>query len=201
MQSQEEIKIVSQYWVKKLAPPGFLDTPENGEAMIGELVRRGYSVVTFENLTEACNALGDKATGGAIAYAQKTTKPVEPAVQKTTWKGPSRPSNVADINSERQQFAEAVDDINSPVFLQIQEEARVEFNKICNGYQAPTPMGKVDHALTSERRVLLRGLKVVDKRRGKKGEEVVLYTHMLRLANEALRAFEKEDINRNQQRW
>jgi hypothetical protein len=201
MQSQEEIKIVSQYWVKNLAPEGFLDLPENGEAMIGELVRRGYAVVTFENLTEACNALGDKATGGGIAYAPKTTKPVEPVVQKTTWKGPSRPSNVADVNAERQQFAEAVADINGPTFARIQDEARDEFNKICNGYQASTPMGKVDHALTSERRALLRGLKVVDKRRNNRGEEVVLFTNMLQLANEALRAFEKEDINRNQQRW
>jgi len=201
MQSAEEIKIVFQYWVKHLALPGFLDIPENGDVIIAELLRRGYAVLTFENLTEVTNALGDKANGGAIAYAPKASKPVEPAVEKTTWKAPSKPSNVADISAERKEFAEAVEDINSPVFLRIQEEARTEFNKIVNGYQASTPMGKADHAQTFERRALLRSIKIVDKRRGKKGEEVVLYTGMLHRASEALRAFEKEDIQRNQQRW
>src|SRR5258708_28876291 len=127
MQSAEEIKIVSQYWVKNLAPKGFLDISENGDVIIAELVRRGYAVITFEKLTEACNALGDKSNGGGIAYAPKTSKPVEPVVEKTTWKAPSKPSNVADISAERKEFAEAVEDINSPVFLRIQEEARIEF--------------------------------------------------------------------------
>src|SRR5258708_1486478 len=177
MQSAEEIKIVSQYWVKNLAPKGFLDKPENADAIMGEFQRRGVVVVTFENLTEVTNALGDKAMGGAIEYAPKASKPVEPVVEKTTWKAPSKPSNVADISSDRKEFAEAVDDINSPIFARIQDEAHDEFNKIVNGYQASTPLGRVDHSVSSERRALLRGLKVVDKRRNNKGDEVILYTH------------------------
>jgi hypothetical protein len=201
MQSQEEIGIITQYWVKHYAPKGFLDTPENGAAISGELQRRGYTVLTFENLTEIVNALGDKATGGALVYASNAVKPVEPVVEKVTWKAPIRASNVADVNSERQQFAEAVEDINSPLFARIQTEARDEFHKICNGYQALTPLGRVDHGVTGERRELLRKIKVTDRRKNAKGEEVVLYTHMLRHANEALLGFEKEDISRNQQRF
>jgi hypothetical protein len=196
MQSQEEILLVTEYWKRHYAPEGYLDTLETASLMANEVHRRGHSVATFENLTEAANALGDK-----VIAPKLPAQSVEPVVQKTTWKAPERRGNVADVNDERTRFAEAVGDINSVVFTRIQDEARDEFNKICNSYQTYTPMGKADHSQTSERRLLLRGIKIVDKRRNAKGQEVVLYTAMLARANEMLREFEKEDSNRNQQRW
>src|SRR5258708_36024664 len=112
MQSPEEIKIVTQYWIRNLAPKGFLDTAENGAAIGEEHQRRGYSVVTFETLSEVVDALGDKALGGALAYASKAARSVEPSEEKVTWKAPIRASNVTDINSERKEFAQAVEDLN-----------------------------------------------------------------------------------------
>ena len=73
-------------------------------------------------------------------------------------------------------------------FKKTQLQAKAEFEKICDQYIVTRASGRTDHSKTEERRDLLRQIKVT-----KKNENVILYTEMVRLANEALRGFERED--------
>jgi len=69
-----------------------------------------------------------------------------------------------------------------------QLEAKADFEHICNIYSC-TRAGRTDHAKTGERREKLRQIIA------KKGDRI-LYTEMLKLANEMLHRFEAEDSKR-----
>lgn len=82
---------------------------------------------------------------------------------------------------------------NTREFHELQFAAMVEFNKLINGYQAiRRHMGgdRLDHVLTQQRKELLLGLKAVDR------EGNIYYDKMLEMARTAIKAFDREDIQR-----
>lgn len=89
---------------------------------------------------------------------------------------------------------------DSDEFLELQMRAKLEFDKLVNGYRAMYRVAgaeRVNHSLTEERRRLLRGIMAVDNvLKYKNGETVIYWDKVLEYAHKAVAAFNREDVQR-----
>jgi hypothetical protein len=201
VQSVQEMNFVYEYWAKNLAPKGYIDKLANTNTMVDELLKRGTTVVTFTILTEVCKALGKKSEGGVIEFeGESAPAPAAPEPAKQGWKRGPRPDNKVDVDDERQRFVKDLYDINTPLFLRTQDEARLELEKaIDRASTTYNTRGKVDHALTTHRRNQLKAIHIVHPEKNDKGQTVTLYTEMLAEVRRMAKEFDREDARRNDQ--
>jgi len=92
------------------------------------------------------------------------------------------------------------EDLKSEEFFEILLRSKIEFDNLVNGYRAMHRVAgeeRVNHSLTNERRELLRGIRITDKRdRNEKGQELMRWDLVLQYAHKAVQAFNREDIQR-----
>lgn len=90
--------------------------------------------------------------------------------------------------------------VDSEEFIETQMRAKLELDKLINGYQAMhrvTGGERVNHSLTEERRRLLRGIMAIDNvLKYKTGERVIYWDKILEYAHKAVAAFNREDIQK-----
>ena len=90
--------------------------------------------------------------------------------------------------------------VDSDEFIETQIRAKVELDKLINGYQAMYRIAdgeRVNHSLTNSRRQLLRGLMAIDNvLKYKTGERVIYWDKVLEYAYKAVEAFDREDAQR-----
>lgn len=196
-QTTEEMTFVYEYWAKNLAPKGYVDNLANTNTIVEEILRRGIAVVTFALLTDVAQVLGDKANGGKLEF-KRTAAPTtaqEAAEKKADWKRNPRQPNTVDVNSERDEFVEDLNNPESLLFFKLQNEAQHEVEKAINDCVYQNNRGRIDWPLTNQRRDVLRTIKVLGK--NGKGQNIVLWTETLAKIQTQLRQFDRDDRQRD----
>jgi hypothetical protein len=189
----------------KLDPNFIISNTQHLEAFL--LANYG-GVVNDQTLTAAAEALRDvlywsvppPPNPNVVKLIEQVKKDREDAAkyrQKDAWNENSTPRS----HSERQRQQEAVEaarvaeaqDINGPIWKQVNEAARLQCENIVRNYQLTTGAGRIDHAKTAERRKGLAGIRCTLNQRDAEGRVVVHWVKTLDLLKEALKGFDIVD--------
>jgi hypothetical protein len=185
-QTEQELDRIGKEWFQNHSE-GVLDHPFNIAELCKEVVRQGHDTISLENLTAARLALGE-----GLVYAQKKEKRFDYAQQTNDGARP----NHAQVEKQVQVVRLAVNDVNSPVFQQKNNEAKVKFEDLCKRGPISYRRNREDRGLTIARREILQKIRVVAAQRDRKGQEVLIYSNMVEKAEEQIQTFESEDARR-----
>jgi hypothetical protein len=195
MYTQQDITVMG-HWEEKLKSKGIVFSRKHRgsfDLVMGFINNQFGGIISEANLDAAA-----RATWAALKFEPGFEMPDPRAGEKAEaarlkkkleLNAEGMGSHRTELDRDDATDAKAKKDAEKKVQLTREQlEAKEEYEHICSVY-ACTRVGRTDHAKTAERREQLRKIIV------KKGDRI-LYTKMVELANEMLRAFEAQDSKR-----